>query len=211
MCAIMVNSNGAFSAPFFCFEVRHMAITKKLPPIGARITKSSAAVALCMVIYYFRTLFPIWNGIPFYSALAALWCLQPYSNSTKNNAGQRSIGTFTGAAYGPAFVAMAGRAANADLTLAWPTAVIAPLAPETFAAIMYADKLKGAEDPVAKRGEIVNEYKDTLASPAEAAANGYIDDVIAPSETRASIVMALDMLASKKVTRMAKKHSNIQL
>ena len=41
--------------------------------------------------------------------------------------------------------------------------------------------------------------------------NGYIDDVIAPSETRASIVMALDMLASKKVTRMAKKHSNIQL
>ena len=117
----------------------------------------------------------------------------------------------TGAAYGPAFVAMAGRAANADLTLAWPTAVIAPLAPETFAAIMYADKLKGAADPVAKRGEIVNEYKDTLASPAEAAANGYIDDVIAPSETRSSIVMALDMLASKKVTRMAKKHSNIQL
>ena len=83
-----------------------MDIPKKLPPIGARIIKSSVAVALCMVIYFFRTLLPIGNGIPFYSALAALWCLQPYSNSTKNNAGQRSTGTFIGAAYRLAFIVL---------------------------------------------------------------------------------------------------------
>lgn len=83
-----------------------MAIPKKFPPIGARIVKSSVAVAVCMVIYYFRTLLPIGNGIPFYSALAALWCLQPYSVSTKNNAGQRSIGTFVGAVYGLAFIVL---------------------------------------------------------------------------------------------------------
>ena len=83
-----------------------MDIPKKLPPIGARIIKSSVAVALCMVIYFFRTLLPIGNGIPFYSALAALWCLQLYSNSTKNNAGQRSTGTFIGAAYGLAFIVL---------------------------------------------------------------------------------------------------------
>ena len=83
-----------------------MDIPKKLPPIGARIIKSSVAVALCMVIYFFRTLLPIGNGIPFYSALAALWCLQPYSNSTKNNAGQRSTGTFIGTAYGLAFIVL---------------------------------------------------------------------------------------------------------
>lgn len=81
-----------------------MTIPKKLPPIGARIIKSAVAVAICMIIYYFRTLLPIGNGIPFYSALAALWCLQPYSDSTKNNAGQRSIGTFIGAAYGLVFI-----------------------------------------------------------------------------------------------------------
>ena len=81
-----------------------MEIPKKFPPVGARIIKSSVAVALCMVIYYLRTLFPIGNGIPFYSALAALWCLQPYSDSTKNYAGQRSIGTFIGAAYGLVFI-----------------------------------------------------------------------------------------------------------
>lgn len=116
-----------------------------------------------------------------------------------------------GAAYGPAFVAMAGRAANADFVAAWPNAVIAPLAPETFAAIMYGDKLKGVDNPAAKRVEIVDEYKDTLASPATAAADGYIDDVIAPSDTRAVISAALEMLAGKKVTRLPKKHSNIQL
>ncbi len=121
------------------------------------------------------------------------------------------LAIITGAAYGPAFVAMAGRAANADFTVAWPGAVIAPLAPETFAAIMYGDKLKGVDDPASKRAEIVNEYKDTLASPATAAADGYIDDVIAPADTRAMVSASLEMLASKKVTRLPKKHSNIQL
>ena len=77
---------------------------RKFPPIGQRIIKSSAAVALCMVIYYIRSLMPIGNGIPFYSALAALWCMQPYEDTTKNNAGQRSFGTLTGAVFGLAFL-----------------------------------------------------------------------------------------------------------
>lgn len=81
-----------------------MSGRKNLPPIGARIIKSSIAVALCMVIYYIRLLLPVGNGIPFYSALAALWCMQPYADTTKNNAGQRAIGTFTGAAYGLVFI-----------------------------------------------------------------------------------------------------------
>lgn len=81
-----------------------MKNVKKLPPIGARIVKSSVSVALCMVVYFTRSLLPIENGIPFYSALAALWCLQPYANSTKNNAWQRTAGTFTGAAFGLVFI-----------------------------------------------------------------------------------------------------------
>ena len=81
-----------------------MSGLKRFPPIGARIIKSAVSVALCMVIFYFRTLLPIGNGIPFYSALAALWCLQPYSETTKNNAGQRSMGTFIGAVFGFVFI-----------------------------------------------------------------------------------------------------------
>lgn len=121
------------------------------------------------------------------------------------------LAVIVGSVYGPAFVSMAGRAANADLTVAWPNAVIAPLAPETYSAIMYSDKLKGVENPAEKRAEIVQEYKDTLASPAASAADGYVDDVIAPADTRAVVAAALDMLASKKVSRLPKKHSNIQL
>ena len=121
------------------------------------------------------------------------------------------LAVIVGSVYGSAFVSMAGRAANADLTVAWPNAVIAPLAPETYSAIMYSDRLKGVENPAEKRAEIVQEYKDTLASPAASAADGYVDDVIAPADTRAVVAAALDMLASKKVTRLPKKHSNIQL
>ena len=76
----------------------------KPPRIGARILKSAAAVAICMLIYYIRELLPVGSGMPFYSALAALWCMQPYNDSTKNNAGQRSIGTLIGSAFGLAFL-----------------------------------------------------------------------------------------------------------
>jgi len=74
------------------------------PPIGARIMKSAIAVALCMLVYFVRTLLPIGNGIPFYGALAALWCIQPYNDTTKNNAVQRSVGTLIGAGYGLVFL-----------------------------------------------------------------------------------------------------------
>ena len=74
------------------------------PPIGARIVKSSIAVGLCMTVYFIRTFLPVGNGIPFYGALAALWCIQPYTNTTKNNALQRSVGTLTGAVYGLLFL-----------------------------------------------------------------------------------------------------------
>lgn len=57
-----------------------------------------------MVIYFFRTLLPIGNGLPLYSALSAIWCLQPNYETTKNNAGQRTIGTFIGALFGLIFI-----------------------------------------------------------------------------------------------------------
>ena len=74
------------------------------PPIGARIVKSSISVALCMTVYFIRTLLPVENGIPFYEALAALWCMQQYNDTTKINALQRSVGTLTGAVYGLLFL-----------------------------------------------------------------------------------------------------------
>lgn len=78
----------------------------EFPPIGTRIMKSAIAVGLCMLVYFVRTLLPIGNGIPFYGALAALWCMQQYNGTTKNNAVQSSVGTLIGAAYGLVFLLM---------------------------------------------------------------------------------------------------------
>lgn len=77
--------------------------TFKLPPVGMRIIKSAAAVALCYVVQVFRGE----NGIVFYSQLSALWCMQAYISTTKQNAMQRIIGTIVGAFFGLAVLLIA--------------------------------------------------------------------------------------------------------
>ena len=67
-----------------------------MPPIGMRIIKSAAAVALCFIVSFLRGQ----SGIVFYSQLAALWCIQMYRTNTRSNASQRFIGTTIGALYG---------------------------------------------------------------------------------------------------------------
>ncbi len=121
------------------------------------------------------------------------------------------VSIITGAAYGAAFVAMAGRGANSDMSVAWNNAVIAPLAPETITAILYNDRLAQSGDPLTDRQKLVDEYKATLASPFEAAAQGFIEDVINPADTRKVVISALDMLSGKRERTIAKKHSNIRL
>ncbi len=68
----------------------------KFPSIGMRIIKSAVAVALCYVVQIFRGD----SGIVFYSQLSALWCMQSYISTTKQNAKQRILGTIVGAFFG---------------------------------------------------------------------------------------------------------------
>ena len=68
----------------------------KLPHIGQRIIKSSVGVFLCYIIYFLRGQ----NGILFYSMIAVLWCIQPYTHKTYTMAAQRIIGTIIGAVSG---------------------------------------------------------------------------------------------------------------
>lgn len=120
------------------------------------------------------------------------------------------ITVITGSAYGPVYIAIAGRGANADYTLAWPNAVVSALAPETGAIFLWNDRLKGSKNPIADRKKLIEEYKETEASPFSAAANGLIEDIIKPEDTRIRIITNLEMLSSKRVSRLPKKHSNIQ-
>ena len=121
------------------------------------------------------------------------------------------ISVVTGHAIGAAYIALAGRGTGADLTLAWPTAVISALSPDAAVSVLWTEKLKRMKNPQADRAALVEEYKETDASPMTAAAKGFLSDIIDPALTRATLIRALDMLSGKRVSGLPKKHSNIQL
>ncbi len=115
-----------------------------------------------------------------------------------------------GKAIGPVFAAIAGDSNNSDFTYAFEKAVISPLAPLTAVEFMWHDKLAGTTNLEADRKKLAKEYETTLANAEIAAENGFIDDVIAPENTREVIASALDILAGKRVQKLPKKHNNIQ-
>ena len=52
---------------------------------------------------------------------------------------------------------------------------------------------------------------DDVADGVNAAKMGYVDDVIEPSQTRQMLAAALEMLSSKRDSRLPKKHGNLPL
>ncbi len=120
------------------------------------------------------------------------------------------ISIVTGDAFGAVYIAAAGTGAACDMTFAYPGASVSALTPETEAVIMlgddYGGKLKGSKDPKADRAKVVADYKDGNMTVFRAAAEGYVDDIIAPEDTRAKLAAALDMLSNKRVSTLPKKH-----
>lgn len=112
-------------------------------------------------------------------------------------------------AYGGAYIAMSSKHVGADAVFAWPTAEIAVMGPEGAANIIFKKDIAESADPISTREEKIEEYRNKFASPYEAAKRGYVDDIIEPDSTRPRIIAALEMLASKRETRPAKKHGNI--
>lgn len=115
----------------------------------------------------------------------------------------------TGKAYGPIYVAFAGKNAGADMTLAFPDGIITPLAPETAVEFLNHDALKGAADVNAKRKELADIYAEEECSVFIAAAKNYLDQIVLPEEARDSVISALQILAGKRASRLPKKHSNM--
>lgn len=109
-------------------------------------------------------------------------------------------------AYGGSYLAMSAKDLGADRVFAWPTAEIAVMGAEGAAAVVFRKEIAAAEDPEAKRAELVEEYRNTFATPFMAASRGLVDEIIDPGDTRKALAMALENLASKRVLRPAKKH-----
>ncbi len=121
------------------------------------------------------------------------------------------ITVITRKAYGGAYCVMSSKHIRGDLNLAWPTAEIAVMGPDGAVNISFRRELAEAEDPVAKKAELVAMYREKFANPYVAASRGYIDDVIMPSETRPRLINALEMLRNKRDSNPPKKHGNIPL
>ena len=117
----------------------------------------------------------------------------------------------TGKAYGPAFVALASKGANADFTFAYESAVISPLAPVTAVEFLWHEKLAGAANAAAKREELAKEYIAEYATAEKAAYRNAVDEVISPAQTRTKLAEALEILSGKRVSRLPKKHNNLPL
>ena len=80
---------------------------------------------------------------------------------------------------------------------------------EGAANVIFRKEISSAPDPVAKRQEVMDNYKKNLYNPYIAASRGYIDGVIYPSETRKVLIECFDLLAGKRQALPPKKHGNI--
>lgn len=114
-------------------------------------------------------------------------------------------------AYGGAYCVMSSKHIRGDLNLAWPTAEIAVMGPEGAVEIIYRRDLAEAEDPVARKQQLAQEYRDAFANPYIAASRGFVDDIIEPHETRARLINGLEVLQNKRDHNPPKKHGNIPL
>ena len=125
------------------------------------------------------------------------------------------VTVITRKAYGGAYIVMASKQLGADVNLAWPTAQIAVMGASGAVNILQRRALAAVADAggdvEARRAELVAEYEEAIVNPYDAADRGYVDAVIAPSETRAQVVRALRALRTKRAALPPKKHGNIPL
>ena len=107
--------------------------------------------------------------------------------------------------YGGAYIVMDSKKMGNDLCIAWPWAELAVMGAGQAAAI-----LQRRATP-AEKAEFERDYADRLLNPYIAAERGYIDGVIEPAATRATICDALAALADKRERLVSRKHDNTPL
>ena len=121
------------------------------------------------------------------------------------------IQLITRKAYGGAYVVMDSKSIGADLSYAWPSAELAVMGATGAVEILHRTTLAEAEDPEAKKAELVDDYSERWLNPYVAAERGYVDDVIDPADTRRKLIDGLTMLLSKKEELPPRKHGNMPL
>ena len=112
-------------------------------------------------------------------------------------------------AYGGSYLAMCSKDLGADFVFAWPTAEIAVMGAAGAASVVFRKEIAAAEDPAAERKAKIEQYSGQFATPYMAASRGFVDLVIKPSETRARLLDALELLECKE--RRGQRRGNMPL
>src|SRR6056297_1640396 len=114
-------------------------------------------------------------------------------------------------AYGGAYIVMSSKFLGSDVNYAWPGSEMAVLGPRGAVNILYRQEIADADDPDAKRQELMDEFREEFAHPYGPAKRGYLDDVIEPQDTRSRLIDDLDLLERKREDTPPKDHGNIPL
>ena len=94
-------------------------------------------------------------------------------------------------AYGGAYITMNSKGLGADLALAWPGAEIGIMGAKPAVDVVHR------REPAEARVDLAAAYAEQHLSAAAAARGGWVDEVIAPAETRARVAWAFDALAAE--------------
>ncbi len=119
------------------------------------------------------------------------------------NATVPKVNVVIGKAYGSAYVAMNSKAIGADITIAWPDAEIGMMDADLAAKIICDGQGSDAIDACAK------EYAALQNNVTSAAKRGYVDQIVAPEDTRKYVIGAFEMLAAKSEGRPDRKHGTV--
>lgn len=114
-------------------------------------------------------------------------------------------------AYGGAYDVMSSKHIGGDFNFAWPQAEIAVMGSEGACNIIFKKEINSAPNPQQTRAELIKTYQEKFANPYVAANKGFIDAVIYPQETRATLSAALAAISNKRERSPTRKHSNIPL
>jgi acetyl-CoA carboxylase carboxyltransferase component len=117
-------------------------------------------------------------------------------------------------AYGGAYIVMDSAGLGVDYCIAWPSAEIAVMGAQPAVRVLHRRRLEAIADPDARAAEqaaLVTEYEDRFLNPYVAAERGYVDVVIAASDTRRVLVDAFERLGTKRERHAGRRHSNTPL
>jgi acetyl-CoA carboxylase carboxyltransferase component len=98
-------------------------------------------------------------------------------------------------AFGGAFITMNSKDLGADYVFSWPEAEIGVMGAKPAVGVIHRRELAAAADPDAERERLAGHYAQQQLRPQVAAAAGYVDELIRPSETRERLVWAFGSLA----------------